>query len=71
VFLSQDDVAGRAARSQPMPTIFRRQWDDGAISSWQPPDADEVCVIKSSGYDLAWTRVGRRDATKPDEFFIR
>ena len=27
-----------------------------------------VRVIKSSGYDLAWTRVGRRDATKPDEF---
>jgi hypothetical protein len=30
-----------------------------------------IRVIKSSGYDLAWTRVGRRDATKPDEFFIR
>ena len=30
-----------------------------------------IRVIKSSVYDLAWTRVGRRDATKPDEFFIR
>jgi len=27
-------------------------------------DADKLRVIKSSGYDLAWTRVGRRDAMK-------
>lgn len=30
-----------------------------------------IRVIKSSGYDLAWARGGRRDATKRDEFFIR
>jgi hypothetical protein len=26
-----------------------------------------IRVIKSSGYDLAWTRIGRRRAMKPDE----
>jgi hypothetical protein len=25
--------------SQPMPTIFRREWDDGDFSSWQAMDA--------------------------------
>jgi hypothetical protein len=53
-----------------MPTIFRREWDDYDFSSWHAPEPTELLVIESSGYDLAWTCVGRRHAMKPDERFF-
>jgi hypothetical protein len=60
--LSQDNVARQSL--QPMPTIFRREWDDNDVSSWHVPVVSTVRAMESSGYDLAWTRVGRCHAMK-------